>query len=94
MGFAGFSYLTSIEGALRLLGLNPISTAATYSMSIIALFVLVGEFTVHAGLGSDIYKAIRVRMGHMRAGLAMATVGGCALFDCLTGSSVSPRSLL
>ena len=58
-------------------------------MSIIALFVLMGEFTVHAGLGSDIYKAIRVWMGHMRGGLAMATVGGCALFGCLTGSSVA-----
>lgn len=89
VGFLGFSYLNGMDSALRLLGLFPVSTAATYSMSIIALFVLMGEFTVHAGLGSDIYTAIRVWMGHMRGGLAMATVGGCALFGCLTGSSVA-----
>jgi C4-dicarboxylate transporter, DctM subunit len=89
VGFCGFSYLNGIEGGLRVLGMFPISTVASYSMSIIALFVLMGEFTVHAGLGSDIFTAIRVWMGHMRGGLAMATVGGCALFGCLTGSSVA-----
>lgn len=89
VGFVGFSYLIGVQGALKLLGLSPVSTAASYSMSIIALFVLMGEFTVAAGLGSDIYRAIRVWMGHLRGGLAMATVGGCALFGCLTGSSVA-----
>jgi tripartite ATP-independent transporter DctM subunit len=89
VGFAGFSYLNGWEGGLRVLGLFPISAVASYSMSIIALFVLMGEFTVQAGMGNDIYRAIRVWMGHFRGGLAMATVGGCALFGCLTGSSIA-----
>jgi tripartite ATP-independent transporter DctM subunit len=67
----------------------PISTTASYTMSVIALFVLMGEFVLHAGMGKDIYTAIRLWTGHLSGGLAMATVGGCTLFGCVTGSSVA-----
>lgn len=89
VGFLGFSYLSSSQGGLRLIGMFPFSTTASYTMSVIALFVLMGEFIVHAGLGQDIYTAIRLWVGHQPGGLAIATVGGCALFGCVTGSSVA-----
>ncbi|MBW2610342.1 MAG: TRAP transporter large permease [Deltaproteobacteria bacterium] len=89
VGFAGFSYLTSWHSGLSILGMYPFSTTASYTMSIIALFVLMGEFVLNAGLGEDIYTAIRQWMGHLSGGLAMATVGGCTLFGCVTGSSVA-----
>lgn len=89
VGFIGFSYLTSLNGGLKLLGMFPISTASSYTLSIIALFILMGEFVVHSGMGKEIYRAIRLWMGHLSGGLAMATIGGCTLFGCVTGSSVA-----
>lgn len=89
VGFLGFGYVVSFSSSLSLLGMFPVSTTASYTLSVVPLFVLMGEFLLHAGLGQDIYDTARLWVGHLHGGLAMATIGGCAAFGCVTGSSVA-----
>ncbi|MFC1979478.1 TRAP transporter large permease [Chloroflexota bacterium] len=94
IGFAGFSYLTGLGSGLSILGISSTSVAASYTLSVIPLFVLMGAFVSQSGLGRDIYYAIYRLMGHLPGGLAMATVGGCAGFAAVSGSSVATAATI
>jgi tripartite ATP-independent transporter DctM subunit len=89
VGFLGFAYLTGFGPALGLLKTVPYSTFVSHSLSVVPLFVLMGTFAQFAGLSEDLYKAVYKWLGHMRGGLAMATVGACACFAAISGSSLA-----
>ena len=93
-GFLGFSYMSGMNVALSVLGTSFYSTATSYTMSVILLFVLMGLFVSHSGLGEDIFFAMNKWLGHLPGGLASATVGGCALFAAVSGSSVATAATL
>lgn len=88
-GFLGFSYLSGLHVALSVLGTSVYSSATSYTMSVIVLFVLMGLFVSHSGLGEDIYYAMNKWLGHLPGGIASATVAGCAAFAAVSGSSVA-----
>jgi len=88
-GFLGLSYLMGPNQALDILGAVPYRTAAAYTMSVIPLFVLMGNFSSHAGVSRDLYSAAYKLLGNSPGGLAMATTGACALFAATCGSSVA-----
>jgi tripartite ATP-independent transporter DctM subunit len=89
VGFLGFAVLVKIDPALSILGTSPFRTAASQSMSTIPLFMLMGLFCYHSELSTDIYTAVRAWMGRFRGGLAMSTVGACAGFAAVSGSSMA-----
>lgn len=89
VGFAGFAYLIGLGPALGLLKTVPYETFASYNLSVIPLFMLMGAFALEAGLSKDLYKAVYSWIGHFRGGLAMATVGACGLFAAISGSSLA-----
>ncbi|MBN2186482.1 MAG: TRAP transporter large permease [Dehalococcoidia bacterium] len=89
VGFAGFAYIVSLDGALGILRSIAYSTFSDYGMSVIPLFVLMGSFLFHAGLSKDLYDSVYSWLGSLRGGLAMATVGACAGFSAISGSSVA-----
>ncbi|MBA7671134.1 C4-dicarboxylate TRAP transporter large permease protein DctM [subsurface metagenome] len=89
VGFAGFAYIVSLDGALGILRVIAYSTFANYSMCVIPLFVLMGSFCFYAGLSKDLYDTVHSWLGSLRGGLAMATVGACAGFAAISGSSVA-----
>src|SRR5690606_7239407 len=60
-----------------------------YSLSVIPIFLLMGSFASRAGLSSALYRAGQAFLGHRRGGLAMATIGACAGFGAICGSSVA-----
>lgn len=94
VGFLGYSYLVSLQAGLTILGLTFYATAASYTLSVIPLFVLMGQFAAHSGLSRDIYYAIYRWIGHLRGGLAMATIGGCAGFAAISGSSLATAATM
>lgn len=76
------------------LGSNPFSTASTYSLSVIPMFVLMGMFIAFAGFGADLYAFGNALVGRLRGGLAMATVAASAMFSAVSGSAVATASTI
>jgi C4-dicarboxylate transporter DctM subunit len=93
VGFLGFIILSSFESAIGVLGIEPIKTTASYTLSVIPLFLLMGQFAHHSGMGSEIYDMLYRWIGFLPGGLAMATVGACACFAAISGSSLATAAM-
>lgn len=87
VGFIGVSLLTDWEVGISQLGSTAFGTANSFSLSVIPLFILMGMFMSSTGLGKDLFTAVDKWIGHMRGGLAIATVGACSIFAAISGSS-------
>lgn len=68
--------------------------STTYSLSVIPLFILMGNLAVHAGLSRDLFALASRAIGRMRGGLAVATILGCAGFSALSGSSLATAATM
>ena len=88
-GAAGFAMIAGIDPVLALLNEAPYSRVATYNLTVIPMFILMGQFASQGGISQALYRSARAWMGHYRGGLAMATIGGCAAFGAICGSSVA-----
>lgn len=76
------------------LGSQPFVTTSSYSLSVIPLFVMMGAFASRAGLSTSLYQALHALIGHWRGGLASATIGACALFGSVCGSSLATAATM
>jgi len=94
IGWLGYIYLGSVDGGMHILGISFYAGGTSYTLSVIPLFVLMGQFASHAGLSREIYDAVQRWIGHKRGGLAMATVGACAGFAAISGSSVATAATM
>jgi len=94
VGFAGFAIIAGFSDALGILGTVPYATFANYNMSIIPLFILMGAFCYYSGLSKDLYDTVHAWIGHFRGGLSMATVGACAGFAAVSGSSLATAATM
>jgi tripartite ATP-independent transporter DctM subunit len=93
-GIVGIAVLNSTDAALRILGEFPYAYSSVYALSVIPLFVLMGNFASASGLGRDLYAAAYAWIGHWRGGLASATILACAGFAALSGSSVASAATM
>jgi C4-dicarboxylate transporter, DctM subunit len=87
VGFLGFVYLSGIDASLGVLRTVPYRTAASYTLSVVPLFILMGDLAFRSGVSKELYDASYKWIGHLPGGLAMATVGACAGFGAICGSS-------
>jgi C4-dicarboxylate transporter DctM subunit len=94
VGFAGFAFLRGLDSALGVLTTVPYRTFASYDFSVVPLFILMGAFCFHAGLSKDLYNTVYRWLGHFRGGLALATVGACAGFAAVSGSSTATAATM
>lgn len=94
VGFFGMVVLTGWEGGIALLGYVPYRTWASYDLSVAPLFVLMGSICFYAGISHDLYKTVHNWLGHLPGGLAMATVGACAGFAAVSGSSIATAATM
>jgi C4-dicarboxylate transporter DctM subunit len=94
VGFAGMAYLTSLKGGLGLLSNVPYATTNSYSFCVVPLFILMGSFAFYTGLGRDMYGTVNKWLGFFPGGLAMATIGGCAGFAAICGSSLATAATM
>lgn len=86
VGLIGFGYLVSVEGALNLIAQDVITTFGSYSMSVIPLYLFMGNIAFNAGISRRLYYTAYKWLGHLPGGLAIATIGGCAGFAAVCGS--------
>lgn len=77
-----------------ILGSAPFEAVFPYSLSVVPLFVMMGVFASRAGLSRSLYDAVNAFLGHFRGGLAMATVGACAAFGAICGSSLATAATM
>ena len=89
VGLVGFALQTGWEPALTLLATEPSGVLSNVDLATVPLFLLMGTFASAAGFSSDIYNAVAAVLGHRRGGLAYATIGGCAAFGAVCGSSTA-----
>ncbi len=67
---------------------------ASYDLSVISLFILMGQFATKGGLSRSLFEFAAAVMGRFRGGLAMASVMACALFGAISGSSVATAATI
>lgn len=89
VGFVGCVVLIGLKPALGIMYLIPVDKVATYSLSVIPLFILMGVFALHGGIGRELYAACVMWLGRFPGGLAMATTAANALFGACSGSSLA-----
>jgi tripartite ATP-independent transporter DctM subunit len=89
VGIVGFAALNGTQAALAALGSYPYQYAAVYDFAVIPLFVLMGNLGSVSGMARSLYIAAYSWIGHVRGGLAHATILGCAGFAAVSGSSVA-----
>jgi C4-dicarboxylate transporter, DctM subunit len=66
----------------------------SYTLSVVPLFVLMGNFVTRAGMSRDLYQAAYALIGHKRGGLAMSTIAACAGFGAICGSSIATTATM
>ena len=89
VGVVGFIFLTTLGAGLNLTGTVPWRTTASYSLSVIPLFIWMGYIVFYSGMGSDLYNAGYKWFGAQPGGLALGTVVASAGFGAVCGSSVA-----
>jgi tripartite ATP-independent transporter DctM subunit len=94
IGFLGLFFISGPEAALVRLGLTPFSSTNSYIISLLPLFTLMGEFAFASGITRDAYDTGYRWIGHLPGGLAMATIGGCAAFAAVCGSSIATSATM
>jgi C4-dicarboxylate transporter DctM subunit len=87
VGFLGFCYLRSPEAGLRILAKDFFDIFGSYSLTVVPLFIFMGQIAFHAGISRRLYDSAYTFLGHLPGGLAMATIGACAGFAAICGST-------
>ncbi|MCW5770184.1 MAG: TRAP transporter large permease [Rhodospirillaceae bacterium] len=94
VGIVGGALINGWSSLAFIVGSQPFATVFPYTLSVIPLFVMMGVFAAHAGLSRSLYEAIYSLIGHWRGGLALATIGACALFGAICGSSLATAATM
>ena len=89
VGFGGIWAIDGQRAAIATMSSETYSSITAYSLSIIPLFVLMGNMAGAAGYSQRLYEAAYAWIGRLRGGLASSTVIGCAAFAAVSGSSVA-----
>src|SRR5690348_12101671 len=91
VGVVGYVYMRdwSWGGALAMAQTQVYETGRNYTLSVVPLFILMGNFVTRAGMSQELFRCAYAFIGHLRGGLAMATVVGCAGFGAICGSSIA-----
>lgn len=94
VGFGGYWYVVNFNAALGVLQTIPASQAAAYGLSVIPLFVLMGNFAFAAGMSEGLYNVGHKWLGRLPGGLACATVAACAGFGAICGSTTATTATM
>jgi len=87
IGFLGFAYTVSVEGALIILGKDFWGMFSSYSLTVVPMFVFMGTIAFYSGMGGRLYHAAYRFLGQLPGGLAIATCYACAAFGACCGST-------
>ena len=94
VGFLGFAYMVNFTAAFSMVGSVAFETGMSYTLSIVPLFILMGNLVTRAGLSAELYRVSYAFLGHRRGGLAMATILACGGFGAICGSSLATAATM
>ncbi|MGH8632572.1 MAG: TRAP transporter large permease [Burkholderiales bacterium] len=94
VGLAGFGVLRGSTPALSMMAQQVYDISTNYGFTVLPLFLLMGELIHRANLSDDLYSAGRAWLGHLRGGLAMATIVACGGFAAVCGSSLATAATM
>ena len=93
VGFIGVGLMRSWPAAISNTATEFLDVAG-YSLSVVPLFVLMGNFVTRAGMSRELYRAAYAFIGHLRGGLSMSTIAACAGFGAICGSSLATAATM
>lgn len=93
-GAGGFAYVVGMAPLLNWMKGLAYSRLASFDLIVVPLFLLMGQFATHGGLSHLLFRFVNAFLGHLRGGLALATVGACAGFGAICGSSIATAATM
>jgi C4-dicarboxylate transporter, DctM subunit len=94
VGFVGLWLLRDIKPAMASVTAVVYESGFQYTLSVVPLFILMGNFVTKAGMSRELYRAAYAFVGHLRGGLAMASIMACAGFGAICGSSIATAATM
>jgi C4-dicarboxylate transporter DctM subunit len=95
VGLVGLTVVTDgTNMAFSRLKNETFTTFSSYSLTIIPMFLLMGHFATLGGLSNALFKAAEGWLGHRKGGVAMASIGACAGFGAICGSSLATAATM
>ena len=94
VGGVGYAALTGWAPLFATLNSMVFSRFSSYTLSVIPLFLLMGDFATKGGMNRALFRCARAWVGHWRGGLAVASIGGCAAFGAICGSSLATAATM
>ena len=89
VGFFGTAWKLNFNAASQMVATITYETGLAYSLSVIPLFILMGNFVVRARMSEELFRAAHTFIGHWRGGLAMSTIVASGGFGSICGSSIA-----
>jgi C4-dicarboxylate transporter DctM subunit len=94
VGFVGLGLIKSWPASVASATAVIYETGFSYALSVVPLFILMGNFVTRAGMSQELYRAAYTFVGHWRGGLAMSTVVACGGFGAICGSSLATAATM
>lgn len=94
VGFAGFAYLMGFDPAVGLLAQDIFETFSSYPLSVIPMFILMGNYAYASGISQRLFNTAYAWVGHFRGGLTIATVLACSGFAAICGSTAATAATM
>ncbi|MBM3526743.1 MAG: TRAP transporter large permease [Alphaproteobacteria bacterium] len=94
VGMSGFCYIAGTSSLLSFLKTEMYWRFSSFDLSVVPLFLMMGNFAARAGITQALFRAAAAWIGHFRGGIAMAAVGGCAAFGTISGSSLATAAMM
>jgi tripartite ATP-independent transporter DctM subunit len=94
VGLLGAAMIIGFAGTMTIGATTVWDSVTNYTLTMLPLFVLMGNLAAHSGLSAKLYQSMSVLFGHRRGGLALATIGASAGFGMISGSSLATTATM
>ena len=94
LGFGGYALLDDLSRAVSMVGNELWSTFSSYGLTVIPLFILMGQICFHSGMSERLYAAVHAWSGHRKGGIAVATMLACGGFSAICGSNTATAATM
>lgn len=94
VGMVGFSLCVNLNAAMGMVGEETWKVFSSYGLTVIPLFILMGQICFYSGLNEKMYKSANIILGEIKGGLALATIIACAGFSAICGSNTATAATM
>ncbi len=94
VGFVGFCVVISLDAGCNMLATVTWDTFSKYGLTVIPLFIFMGQVAFYSGVNEKLYTAAYTWVGHIRGGIAMATILACSAFAAICGSNAATAATM